>query len=60
MRLTQNRSFNTLALTHYWGFKWLDAVRLNSFWIGAFYFLFVILILFGIESKQPLGRHSPF
>ena len=55
----QHRSFDTLALRHYWGFKWLDATHLNSFWIGAGYFLVIMLILFSIESTQQLVQVQP-
>ena len=41
--------YNTVALTNYWGFKWLDRTGLNSFWIAVCLFVIILPLFFLAE-----------
>ena len=41
---------DTVALTHYWGFKWIDKLKLNLFWLAIFLFSIVFVMGFAAEK----------
>lgn len=46
----RRRRYDTEALQHYWGFKWLDATGLSSFWIALIHFFAVLGLLSLMET----------
>ena len=42
-------SYDTIALYHYWGFKWLDRTRLKAGWLVVLVFALNWLVLFTAE-----------
>lgn len=43
-------SQDTLALTHYWGFKWIDQLKINLFGLAIFLFSVVFFLGFAAEN----------
>ncbi len=57
------QAHNTIALTHYWGIKWIDKLRLNLFGLAVFLFVIVFALCFAAESlinkNNSLGGGPP-
>ena len=49
--------YDTVALTNYRGFKWLDSTGLNSFWIAVCLFVITLPLFFsGFAFSSELRR----
>lgn len=56
------QAYHTLALTHYWGFKWLDALRLNCILLAIVLFIVGYVLFFLCEIfllSNPYGDGGP-
>jgi len=49
-------AYDTIALTHYWGFKWIDKLRLNLF--GLALLLFTIVFLLGFAAEKVVAFNT--